>query len=95
MRYGLVIVCNSGTYSIRSQSKVYVIHYENVYQIVKVVFSSDNSIISASESLFDPSCEKHVRFLEKNESNNNQVIIDKMIFNSEVDRDNYFDNYIF
>ncbi len=47
------------------------------------------------KSLFGPSCEKHVRFLEKNESNNNQVIIDKMIFNSEVDRDNYFDNYIF
>ena len=50
MRYGLVIVSNSGTYSIRSQSKINVIHYENVYQIVKVVFSSDNSIVSASES---------------------------------------------
>lgn len=95
MRYGLVIVSNSGTYLIRSQSKVKVIQYEDVYQIVKVVFSSDNSIVNSSESLFDPSCEEHVRFLEKNESNNNQVIIEKMIFNSKVDRDNYFDNYNF
>ena len=72
------------------------VNYCNVTEIIKTVLNDDGSVFTYEESKIDPSQEDYIKYIQEYDpDDNNQEVVEEKVFDSENERNSFFDTYNF
>ena len=69
--------------------------HSNVTEIIKTVLNDDGSVFTYEESKIDPSQEDYIKYIQEYDPENNQEVVEEKVFESEDERNSFYDTYNF
>ena len=96
MKYGITVVSNTGSFTVGFYPDEKEVNYSNVTEIIKTVLNDDGSVLYYEESKIDPSQEDYIKYIQEYDpDDNNQEVVEEKVFDSENERNSFFDTYNF
>jgi DNA-directed RNA polymerase subunit F len=94
-KYGIQILSNTGSFEIGFYPDEKVVNYSNVTEIIKTVLNDDGSVFYYEERKTDPSQEDYIKYIQEYDPENNQEVVEEKVFESEDERNSFYDTYNF
>lgn len=96
MKHGITVVSNTGSFTVGFYPDEKEVNYSNVTEIIKTVLNDDGSVFTYEESKIDPSQEDYIKYIQEYDPDyNNQEVVEEKVFDSENERNSFFDTYNF
>ena len=96
MKQGITVVSNNGSFTVGFYPEEKEVNYSNVTEIIKTVLNDDGSVFTYEESKIDPSQEDYIKYIQEYDPDyNNQEVVEEKVFDSENERNSFFDTYNF
>jgi hypothetical protein len=96
MKYGVQIISNTGSFTVGFYPDEKEVNYNNVTEIIKTVLNDDGSVFTYEESKIDPSQEDYIKYIQEYDpDDNNQEVVEEKVFDSENERNSFYDTYNF
>lgn len=96
MKHGITVVSNTGSFTVGFYPDEKEVNYSNVTEIIKTVLNDDGSVFTYEESKIDPSQEDYIKYIQEYDpDDNNQEVVEEKVFDSENERNSFFDTYNF